>query len=62
MLIYEGDVIHHFRATELGCVRIAVTFISSSISFLERCIKLSVQLENAKKKTLNARGEKKMKK
>jgi hypothetical protein len=62
MLRYEGDVIHHFQATELSCVRIAITFVSNFISFLERCTKPSVQLENAKKKTLNARGEKKMKK
>jgi hypothetical protein len=49
-LIYEGDVIHHFKATELSCVRIVITFVSSFISFLDIRIKLSVQLEVAKKK------------
>jgi hypothetical protein len=49
-LIYEGDVIHHFKATELSYVRISITFVSSFISFLERCIKPSVQLEISKSK------------
>jgi hypothetical protein len=49
----------NFKATELSCVKIAITFVSSFISFLERCIKESVQLEIAKKKILNSRGEKK---
>jgi hypothetical protein len=50
MLIYEGDVIHRFKATKLSGVRIAITLVSSFISFLKRCIKPSVQLENAKRK------------
>jgi hypothetical protein len=50
MLIYEGDVIHHFKATELSCVRIVITFIASFISCLERCIKPSLQLAIAKRK------------
>jgi uncharacterized Fe-S cluster protein YjdI len=50
MLIYEGDDIHRFKATELSYVMIVVTFVSSFISFLERCIEPSVQLENANRK------------
>src|SRR5215475_10444468 len=50
LLIYEGDVVHHFIATELSYVRIAITFVSSFISLLERHIKPSVQLEITKRK------------
>ena len=48
--MYEGDVIHNFIATELSYVRIAITFVSSFISLLERHIKPPVQLEIAKSK------------
>src|SRR5215510_13408734 len=48
--MYEGEVIHHLIATELSYVRIAITFVSSFISLLERHTKPSVQLEIAKRK------------
>jgi hypothetical protein len=50
LLIYEGNVIHHLKATDLSYMTITITFISCFISLLERHIKLSVQLENAKRK------------
>jgi len=60
-LIYEGDVIYHFKATDLSYVLIAITFVSCFITLLERHIKPSVQLETAKRKP-RFREEKKMKK
>jgi len=47
-LIYEGDVIHHLKATELSYVTITITFVSWFVSLLEKHIKPSVQLETAK--------------
>jgi len=61
-LIYECDVIHHFKATDLSYVMIAITFVSCFISLLERHIKLSVQLETAKRKPRFREERKKMKK
>ena len=49
-VIYEGDVVHHLKATDLSYVTITITFISCFISLLERHIKPSVQLETAKSK------------
>jgi hypothetical protein len=49
MLIYEGDVIHRFKATELSCVMITITFVSSFISGLGRSIKPFVQFEIGKR-------------
>jgi len=49
-LIYEGDILHHLKATDLGYVTITITFISCFIPLLERHIKPSVQLETAKRK------------
>jgi len=50
LLIYEGDVIHHFKATQFRYVTIAITFISCSVSPLEGRIKPSVKLRTAKRK------------
>jgi hypothetical protein len=44
--------IHHFKATDLSYVRVAITFVSSFVSLLERRIKLSVQLEIAKRELI----------
>jgi hypothetical protein len=49
-LIYEGDVIHHFKATNLEYVKVAITFFSYSISSFQRPIKPPVKLGAAKKK------------
>ena len=50
LLIYEGDVIHHFKATDLSYVMIAITFVSHFISSFQRPIKLPVKLGTAKRK------------
>jgi hypothetical protein len=50
LLIYEGDIIHHFKATDLSYVMIVITFVSCFISLLERHTKPSLQLETAKRK------------
>jgi hypothetical protein len=50
LLIYEGDVIHHFKATDLSYVMIAITFVSNFISSFLRHIKPPMKLENAKRK------------
>jgi hypothetical protein len=50
LLIYEGDVIHHFKATDLSYVMIAITFISYFTSSFQRPIKLPVKLGTAKRK------------
>jgi hypothetical protein len=56
-LIYEGDVIHHFKAKELSCVRIVITF---KFHFLLREMHKAVcAIGDYKKKTLILRGEKK---
>ena len=44
------DVIHHFRATDLSYLATAIKFGFKLLSFIERRIKLSVQLEIAKRK------------
>jgi hypothetical protein len=49
-LIYEGDVIHHFKATDLSYVLIAITFVSYFISSFQRCIRPPMKLETAKRK------------
>ena len=49
LLIYEGDVMHPLKATDLIYVTITITLISCFISLLERHIKRSVQLETAKR-------------
>jgi hypothetical protein len=56
--MYEGDVIHHLKATDLPYVRIPITLVSSFISLLERRIKPPVQLEIVKRK-LRFREERK---
>ena len=48
--IYEGDVIHHFKATNLSYVMIAITFVSYFISSFQRPIKPPVNLGTAKRK------------
>jgi hypothetical protein len=58
LFIYEDDVIHHFKATDLSYIRIPITFVSSFIPLLERRIKPPVQLEIAKRK-LRFREERK---
>jgi hypothetical protein len=50
LLIYEGDVIHHFKATDLSYMMIAITFISYFISSFQRPIKPPMKLETAKRK------------
>ena len=60
LFIYEGDVIHHFTATDLTYVMIAITFVSYFISSFQRHTKQPVKLGTAKK-TQTSRGEKKMK-
>jgi hypothetical protein len=49
-LIYEGDVIHHFKATDLSYVMIAITFVSYFISSFQRPIKPPFKLGTAKRK------------
>jgi hypothetical protein len=49
-LIYEGDVIHHFKATDLSYVVIAITFVSYFISSFQRPIRLPMKLETTKRK------------
>jgi hypothetical protein len=49
-LIYEGDVIHHFKATDVSYVMIGITVISYFISSFQRRISLPVKLETAKRK------------
>jgi hypothetical protein len=49
-LISEGDVIHHFKATDLSYVIIAITFISYFISSFQRPIKPPVKLGIAERK------------
>jgi hypothetical protein len=56
--MYEGDVIHHLKATDLSYVLIAITFVSCFISLLERQVKQSVQIETAKRNA-KFRGERK---
>jgi hypothetical protein len=50
LLIYEGDVIHHFKATDLSYVMIAITFVSYFISSFQRPIKPPVKFGTAKRK------------
>jgi hypothetical protein len=50
LLIYEGDVIHHFSATDLSYMMIAITFISYFISSFQRPIKLLMKLGTANRK------------
>jgi len=59
LLIYEGDVIHHFKATDLSYMTIAITFVSYFISSFQRCIKPAVEIRDGKKITQISRGEKK---
>jgi len=49
-LIYEGDVINHFKATYVSYVTIAITFALRFISLLERRTNPSVKLGTAKRK------------
>jgi hypothetical protein len=58
-LTYEDDVIHHFKATDLSYVTIAITFVSYFISSFQRRIKSAVEIRDGKKKTQTSRGEKK---
>jgi hypothetical protein len=60
-LIYEGDVIHRFKATDPSYVMIAVTFVSYFISSFQRPIKPPVKLGTAKRKPKFQRGDKNMK-
>jgi len=50
LLIYEGDVIHHFKATDLSYVTIVITFVSYFISSFQRRIKPAMKLGTAKRK------------
>jgi hypothetical protein len=50
LLIYEGDVIHHFKATDISYVTISITFVSYSISLFQRPIKPPMKLDSAKRK------------
>ena len=59
LLIYEGDVIHHFKATDLSYVMIAITFVSYLISSFQRPIKPPVKLGTAKRKPPELREERK---
>ena len=47
-MLHEGDVIHHFKATDLSYVTIVITFVSYFISSFQRCIKPAVKLGTAK--------------
>jgi hypothetical protein len=49
-LIYEGDVIHHFKATDPSYVTIAIAFVPYFISLFQRPIKPPVKLGTAKRK------------
>jgi hypothetical protein len=61
-LIYEGDVIHHFKATDLSYVMTAITFVSYFISSFQRPINPpACEIRDCKKKTQTSRGQKKMK-
>ena len=57
-MIYEGDVIHHFKAKALSYVTIAITFVSYFVSSFQRCIKPAVKLGTAKRKPKFERREK----
>jgi hypothetical protein len=59
LLIYEGDVIHHFKATNLSYVMIAITFVSYFISSVPEAHKAACEIRDCKKKTQISRGEKK---
>ena len=48
--MYESDVIHHFKATDLSYVIIAKTIVSYLISSFQRPIKPPVKLRTAKRK------------
>jgi hypothetical protein len=50
LLIYEGDVIHHFKATDLSYVTVVITFVSHFISLFQRPIKPPVKLGTAERK------------
>ena len=60
-MIYEGDVIHHFKATALSYVTRVITFVSYFISSFQRQIKLAVNLGTAKRKPKLQEERKKMK-
>jgi hypothetical protein len=49
-LIYEGDVIANFKATDISYVLITVTLVSYFISSFQRHIKPPMKLETAKRK------------
>jgi hypothetical protein len=57
-LIYEGDVIHHFKATDISYMMIAITFVSYFISSFQRRIKPPVKLGTAKRNPNFERREK----
>jgi hypothetical protein len=61
--IYEGDFIHHFKATDLSCVWIAITFCFKFHFLLRETHKAACEIRDCKKKkkSCNLRGEKKMK-
>jgi hypothetical protein len=48
--MYEGDVIHHFKATDLSYMMVTITFVSYFISLFQRLIKPPMKLETAKRK------------
>jgi hypothetical protein len=50
LLIYEGDVIHHFKATDVSYVTIGMTVVSYFISSFQRPIKPPEKLGTAKRK------------
>jgi Na+-transporting methylmalonyl-CoA/oxaloacetate decarboxylase gamma subunit len=58
LLIYEGDVIHHFKATDLSYMMIAITFISYFISSFQRPIKPPEKLGTPKENPNLERREK----
>ena len=60
-MIYEGDVIHHFKATLLSYVTIAITFVPFH-STVRGTHKTVCEIRDCKKKTQTSRAEKKLKK
>ena len=50
LLIYEGDIIHHFKATDLSYMPLTITCLMFHISELQRRIKPAVKLGTVKRK------------
>ena len=60
-MIYEGDVIHHFKARDLSYVTIAITFVSYFISSFHRRTKPAVEIRDGEKENPNFERREKMK-